>query len=233
MNTNIEKWGWIRNEEFISDPTVRTFVSENIGATMRCIDENNGILTMQLCNDFVKVPVQSVEWRKNSPFSWNDKVLIKDKRIYAEIEYVCWHYEEEKIFYHLTIAGKKTNKRFNIEDLEKVDLQATNLEGTFGFTNDHSEQYIVTKDCGSSLFLRATNLSDNSSEREIPKNEFNAIGKPKFVIGDIVSNLQGTIKGKICDISFFFPKARFRYLIYTENGFLEKHYFEKDLVKSR
>lgn len=233
MNNNIGKWGWIRNEEFISDPTAKAFVSENIGATMCCTGENNGILTMQLSNDFIKVPIQSVEWRKDSPFSWNDKVFIKSKGIYAEIEYICWHYEEEKIFYHLTIAGKKTNKRFDIEDLEKVNLQFINLEGTFGFINDHSEQYIVTKDCGSSLFLRATKLSDNSSEREISKNEFSAIGKPKFVIGDIVSDLQETVKGKICDISFFFPKARFRYLIYTENGILEKHFFEKDLVTSR
>lgn len=231
MSNNIGKWGWIRNEEYISDPIVKSFVSENIGATMYCTDENDGILTMQLCNDFIKVPFQSVEWRKDSPFTWNEKVQIKSKGIFAEIEYVCWHYEEEKIFYHLTIAGKKTNKRFDIDDLEKIDFQTINLEGCLGFINDSSEQYIVTKDCGDTLSLKSANGNNNPIEFEISRSCFNAIGKPKFKIGDVVRDLQGKTEGTTCDISFFFPKARFRYLINTDNGIEKKHFFERDLIK--
>ena len=45
---------------------------------------------------------------------------IKAKDIVAQVDLICWHYNEERYFYHLKADGKKLKKRYYADELELV-----------------------------------------------------------------------------------------------------------------
>ena len=115
----INTWGAVLENEFVQPDSISKY---NIGATVKCIAEDEGILTCQDDKEIVKLLKTGWVGRPNPDFYWNEKVCIIAKDITARIELICWHYNEKRYFYHLIDEnGKKLSKRYYADELQKVD----------------------------------------------------------------------------------------------------------------
>lgn len=114
----INTWGATLEKDFVVQEDLSKY---NLGATIKCISEEDDILICQYDKENVRILKKGWEMRKTPDFGWGDFVKIKEKSIIAKIELICWHYNEERYFYHLvTENGKKLSKRYYTEEIEKV-----------------------------------------------------------------------------------------------------------------
>ena len=94
----------------------------NIGATVKCIAEEDDILICQHDKETVRILKTGWDERKTPEFYWGETVKIIAKNKLATIELICWHYNEARYFYHLIDDnGKKISKRYYADELKKVD----------------------------------------------------------------------------------------------------------------
>lgn len=94
----------------------------NLGAAVKCISENDKILTCLYKDRRVRIFKSGWETRKSPDFVWNDKVRIKAKNTTAIIDSICWHLNDQRYFYYLVKEdGKKLSKRYFADELEKVE----------------------------------------------------------------------------------------------------------------
>lgn len=115
----INTWGAVLENEFILSDSVSKY---NLGTTVKCISEDEEILTCQDDKEIVKLLKTGWVGRPNPDFYWNEKVRIIAKDITARIELICWHYNEKRYFYHLIDEnGKNLSKRYYADELQKVD----------------------------------------------------------------------------------------------------------------
>ena len=115
----INTWGAALQNDFIVQEDLPKY---NLGATVKCIAEDEKILTCLYDKEKVQILKKGWTERKTPEFSWGDPVRIKAKDLKAKIELICWHYNEERYFYHLVSDnGKKISKRYYAYELEKVN----------------------------------------------------------------------------------------------------------------
>lgn len=113
----INTWGYTLEEENIF-PDDRALY--NIGATVKCIAEDNDYVTCILDSKTIRILKSGYNTRKAPDFDWSNSVKIKAKDIVAQVDLICWHYNEERYFYHLKSDGKKLKKRYYADELELV-----------------------------------------------------------------------------------------------------------------
>ena len=115
----INTWGCAHFEE---DVLKDDFSKYNLGAAVKCIEDNEGILTCQYKSKTVRIYKKGWNPRQTPEFIWNEHVRIKSKDLNARIELICWHLKDEKYFYHLIAdGGKNLSKRYYADELEKAD----------------------------------------------------------------------------------------------------------------
>lgn len=88
------------------------------GATFRIDAEHNGKLEITYKNAQATVSSKGLWRRPTPPFSWGESVYIISKNIPAEVDDICWHFNNKRYFFYLTHNGKPMKKRYYTEDLE-------------------------------------------------------------------------------------------------------------------
>lgn len=114
----INTWGCAHFMEDVISEDLRHY---NLGAPVRCIADDNEILTCQYKNKTVRILKSGWTPRKKPEFVWNDAVLIKAKNVIAKVDLICWHLNDGRYFYYLILDnGKKLSRRYFAEELKKV-----------------------------------------------------------------------------------------------------------------
>ena len=124
MNDTIGKWGYVNSSTHIAMEQRAEFDKKNLsGATMHCIGSDEaGRLVLRFAEDMYSVDPLGFCLRPDSPYSWGDRVHVTSKDIDGTIAEICWHYNEQRYFYHVvTTEGKRLKKRYYPDEIEKIE----------------------------------------------------------------------------------------------------------------
>lgn len=113
----INTWGFMLDKNEIVSANAETY---NIGTTVKCIEENEDTVTVLYKDVEYMVLKSAFKSRETPEFNWNDNVRIIAKDKTAQIDLICWHYNEKRYFYMLISNGKKLSKRYYANELEKA-----------------------------------------------------------------------------------------------------------------
>lgn len=88
------------------------------GATFRIDSERDGALEVDFKGSHAIVPSDGLWRRPTPPFAWGEPVYVASKDMHAQIEDICWHFNEERYYFYLTCEGKPVKKRYYADELE-------------------------------------------------------------------------------------------------------------------
>lgn len=123
MNDFIGTWGCVFESRFIEAGSREAFEREHMtGTTMQYTGMEGCRLVLQY-RDSTYLADPEGFWRRPTPdFTWDQPVTVRSKDIKANVELICWHYNDERYFYHVVGEdGKRLKKRYFAEDLEPCE----------------------------------------------------------------------------------------------------------------
>lgn len=122
MNDYSDTWGAILCSDYIRSDYKDAFETNlAAGITMHCVGEENGFLVLDdEGTRYLASPAGY--WQRPTPnFMHGQAVFVPSKGVKAHVRSICWHYKEERYFYHVVGEdGKKLKKRYYAEDLEAI-----------------------------------------------------------------------------------------------------------------
>ncbi|MDO4848404.1 MAG: hypothetical protein Q4B45_01335 [Coriobacteriia bacterium] len=123
MNKLVNSWGCVHRSRFITPTSQEAFERERMtGATMRCVGIEDGYLVLRYRDETFLASPEGY-WQRPAPdYTWDQPVFVPSKGVRATIKSICWHYKDERYFYHVIGEdGKKLKKRYYAEDLEAIN----------------------------------------------------------------------------------------------------------------
>lgn len=122
MDSYVGSWGCVHQASYIA-PKDRPAFEANLaaGVTMHCIGKQDNFLILD-DNGTRYLADPSGYWQRPAPdFVYGQKVFVPSKGVKAIVHAICWHYKEERYFYHVIDEdGKKLKKRYYANDLEAI-----------------------------------------------------------------------------------------------------------------
>lgn len=92
------------------------------GKVFKCIAINDEYITIMYSDYKFRVKRELFNKVDSPLFTFEEKVMVKDKEICGIIAEINWHHGKNEIFYLIKVEGKKKSKRYFSCDLMKKDI---------------------------------------------------------------------------------------------------------------